>query len=461
MPLIQRITVYYHLLVRFLYRGLWEPSTGTARRTAMGIMRRMVLTTRLFLREGMTYRASALTYSTLLSVVPLLAILFAVAKGFGMGTLAEQWIRENIAAKQEMVDTLVGFVHSYLEHTKGSVFLGFGVLLLLWTLFNLTNSVETTFNRIWMVKQQRPVVRMITDYTAVCFLLPVFIVVSSGLTIYAYSAAREWVPDVLLLRPAALVLVRFLPYLVVCLFFTLLFAFIPNTRVRPGSALLSGVFTGLLFQLLQTCYVNSQLWLSSYNAIYGSFAALPLFMLMCQLSWTLTLFGGTLCYVDQNLHTFYYGHDAVHLSRLDRDCLSLRLAAAVCRRFADGQLPPTAEQLAEEEEIHLRIVSERLYDLEQAGIVRKMNGDTDATTAVYLPARDIHTLTVPVVLTALDRCGEDSYRIVDGPWQELYRQRREMFGQVFSRQPLHLYLHTPHRDEDTLSHKEDIPSHKK
>lgn len=438
MSIVKRTTVYYHLLLRFLYRGLWEPTSGTARRTVMGVMRRLVLTTRLFIRENITTRAAALTYSTLLSVVPLLAIIFAVAKGFGVGTLAEQWMRENIAAKEEIIDTLVGFVHSYLEHTKGGVFLGFGLLMLLWTLFSLTNSIEATFNQIWMVKRQRSVVRMLTDYTAVCFLLPVFIVVSSGLTIYAYSAAREWVPDVMLLRPTALLLVRLLPYVVVCLFFTLLFAFIPNTRVRFGSALTSGISTGLLFQVLQTLYVNSQLWLSSYNAIYGSFAALPLFMLMCQLSWTLTLFGATLCYVDQNLHTFYYGHDAVHLSRLDRDCVCLRLTATVCRHFAAGEAPLSAADIAEDEEIHLRIVTEMLETLEQADVLMKVTADDNCGEAVYLPSRDIHSITVPYVLSALDRQGDDTYPAGGRADNPLYRRRREVFTQAFDERPLHL-----------------------
>ena len=149
--------------------------------------------------------------------------------------------------------------------------------------------------------------RMLTDYTAIFFLLPIFIVVSSGLTIFIYSAASQYVPDVLLLRPVALFLVQLLPYLIVCLFFSGLFAFMPNTHVKLSSALKAGIPTGILFQLLQIGYVHSQMWLTSYNAIYGSFAALPLFMLLCQIAWMLVLFGGTLCYVDQNIHSFTTG----------------------------------------------------------------------------------------------------------------------------------------------------------
>lgn len=129
--------------------------------------------------------------------------------------------------------------------------------------------------------------------------------------------------------------------------FSGLFAFMPNTHVKLSSALKAGIPTGILFQLLQIGYVHSQMWLTSYNAIYGSFAALPLFMLLCQIAWMLVLFGGTLCYVDQNIHSFYYGHDDVRLSRLDHDCLSIRLVTTICRRFARAETPLTATELAD------------------------------------------------------------------------------------------------------------------
>lgn len=437
MSLFKRPLVLYRLLVRFAYRGLWEPATGTVQRCLLAVVRRLFVTTRLFLREKMQYRASALTYSSLLSVVPLLAIIFAVAKGFGLDAYTEQWMRNNIAAKPEIVDTLVGFVQSYLAHTQGGIFLGFGLLLLLWTLFNLTDSIEKTFNQIWQVARPRSMVRKLTDYTAVFFLLPVFIVVTSGLTLFAYTAANEAVPDVMLLRPAALTLVQALPYVLVCGFFTALFAFIPNTRVKISSALVAGIPTGILFQLLQMGYIHSQVWLSSYNAIYGSFAALPLFMLMCQLAWTLTLFGATLCYVDQNLQSFYYGEDGVSMSRLDRDCLSVRVATAVCRNFAAGRPPLTARELAAREQVHLRIVTEVLYELTRAEVLLKIVEDDKDTDAAYVPATDISRLTLPAVLAALDRTGEPLNGEHDAAWADFRRERREMFGRAFADVPLH------------------------
>ncbi len=430
------LTAAYRQLMSFIMHGMWETTTGTARRILVGTVRRLVITTRLFLREKMQYRASALTYSSLLSVVPLLAIIFAIAKGFGLSAFIQERIRSAIPADPAVADPLVSFVQSYLDHTQGGVFIGFGLILLLWTLIRLTQSVEVTFNQIWQVKRARSLSRMLTDYTAMFFLLPIFIVVSGGITLFATTTARESVPDMLLLRPTAVALVRIIPYVLVCLFFTALYAFIPNTQVRLRSALLAGIPVGIAFQVLQYAYVHSQMWLSGYNAIYGSFAALPLFMLMCNICWMLVLLGGTLCYVDQNICGFYYGHDAVRLSRLEHDCLCVRLAATVCRQFAASGPPLTAGRLAEKEKTHLRIVTDALGELVRAGILLEITEERTHGNTGYMPASDIRRLTAPAVLTALDTVGDNVHVPQDRRWEEFVSMRRDMFGRVFPDTPL-------------------------
>lgn len=427
----------YYRCVHFLYRGLWEPPIGKLKSAGVAVMRRLFLATKLFLRENMHYRASALTYSSILSLVPMLAVVFAIAKGFGLSEFTEQWIRSNIVAKPEVVDTLVGFVQSYLDHTQGGIFLGFGLLMLLWTLYNLTSSIEVSFNQLWQVEQPRSVFRMLTDYTAVFFLLPIFIVVTSGLTIFIYSTTSEYVPDVMLLRPTALFIVKTLPYVVVCFFFTALFAFMPNTHVHLGSALKAGLITGIAFHLLQIAYVNSQMWLTGYNAIYGSFAALPLFMLMCQISWMITLYGAALCYVDQNLNSFYYGLDDVQMSRFDHDCLCVRLTSIICKRFASSQPPISAKELAEKEKIHLRIVTDILNELVKVGIVMKIADGEGVSSTTYAPASDIHKLTLPYLLETIDRKGNHIRQQHEKEWAAFNLLRKEMIKKSFPEKPLH------------------------
>lgn len=398
-------TKIYARSVRFYKKTLWEGFRASRpkvlSRFLLGVARRIVLTVRAFFRERMQYRASALTYITLLSVVPLLSVVVAIAKGFGLNTLIEQEIKEAFASQPEVVDTLIGFVNSYLSHTQGGVFLGFGLLLLLWTLISLTGSIETTFNQIWQVKRERSTFRKITDYTAVFFLLPVLLVITAGISIFMTSFI-EALPDVLLLRPALLTALEVTPYLVMCLLFTAMYAFMPNTKVRLKSALVAAIPSGIAIQGLQYFYIHSQMWLSSYNAIYGSFAALPLFMLWCQISWYICLFGATLSYVDQNIDNFYYGRNYTRISRRFHDFLCLTLAAAVCRRFSEVRLPAyTAEELAKEKRMPIRLVTDILYELCKAGILMEVANDEKGDQPVFVPARDVKLITVESLLGIL------------------------------------------------------------
>lgn len=436
MSLVRKTKIYIALLMRFLRRGLWETPTSRLLFVVTACTRRLLVAYKLFSREGMTYRAAALTYSTLLAVVPLLAVIFAIAKGFGFAEYAEDWVRNNIAGKPEAAETLADFVQNYLGHARGGVFLGFGLVLLVWTVFKLTHSVEGAFNSLWQVRQQRPPTRMFADYAAVFIMLPFFLLASSGLMGFLYSTANSAVPDFFILRPAVIFVIQIVPYLLSCLFFTILYVFMPNTRVRWRSALTAGIPIGIIFQVLQFFYIHSQVWLTSYNAIYGSFAALPLFMLMCQVSWTVILFGGALSYADQNLGSFYHGKDDVSMSHLDRDCLCVRLVGHICKRFAQAQAPMNLEQLAAAEQVHLRVVTDAMYELAKAGIVMKVDGSKKDEPDTYLPALDIHKLTAAKVLSALDRQGDDVMENRQDQWETFCRKRRNIFNDQFEDIPL-------------------------
>lgn len=429
----------YQRMLDFYEHGLWKPRTQWYSRMWYSFLRRTVITTRHFINVKMSYRASALTYSTLFSIVPLLAVIFAIANGFGLRNLIEQWIRESFVAQPEIINTLIGFVDSYLSHANQGIFLGFGLIVLLWTLINLTSTIESAFNQIWQVKRARSLFRQVTDYTAVFFLFPISIVVTAGFSIYVYTILGDLHQNQALLRPAVFLLLQFLPSVLVALFFVGLFMFMPNTKVRFLSALKAAVPTAVAFQLLQFGYVHSQMWLSSYNAIYGSFAALPLFMLMCQFSWTLALYGSAWAYVDQNIRNFYEGRDCLRISRRYHDYLCVLLVASVCRRFAEGQAPRTAEQLAEENRIHFRLIKNILFELCEAGILVEVTRDEKGGDAVFVPAYDIGRLTIASVMQTLDRFGEELEVGQDGAaWDEFRERRGEMYVSDYVNQPLHL-----------------------
>ena len=267
------------------------------------IYHKLYLTVRFFTEKRVMTQASALTYSTLLAIVPIFAVVFAIARGFGYNKYIEMWFRELLSSQPQVADVMVGFVNSYLVHTKSGIFLGVGLIFMLYTVLMLVNNVEETFNKIWQVNNSRPIIRSFANYLATFFLFPIIIVVSTGLSIFMETVADSMV-DFTLLGPVIHKLLNFSPYMLMSLLFVLLYVYMPNTEVRISCAIVPVILAGIAMQVLQIVYIHSQIWVTGYNAIYGSFAALPLFMLWVQISWTICLFGAQLTYTNQNLNRF-------------------------------------------------------------------------------------------------------------------------------------------------------------
>ena len=265
------------------------------------IYHKLYLTIRFFTEKRVLTQASALTYSTLLAIVPMLAVVFAIARGFGYNKYREVWFREVLASQPQVADVIVTFVNSYLVHTKSGIFLGVGLIFMLYTVLMLVNNVEETFNQIWQVNNSRPIIRSFTNYLAMFFLFPIIIVISTGLSIFMETVAGK-MDDFVLLEPIFNNLISLSPSMLMSLLFIVLYVYMPNTKVRFSCAVIPGILAGIAMHVLQIVYIHSQIWVTGYNAIYGSFAALPLFMLWVQISWTICLFGAQLTYTNQNLN---------------------------------------------------------------------------------------------------------------------------------------------------------------
>ena len=279
------------------------------------IYRILFLTIRFFTTKRVMTQASALTYSTLLAMVPVLAVIFAIARGFGYNKYIEIWFRDALSSQPQVADTLAGFVNSYLIHTQSGIFLGVGLLFMLYTVLMLVNNIEETFNEIWQVSNARPIMRSLTNYMAMFFVVPIIIVVSMGLSIFMATIANK-MSGIMLLGPVMRLLLDFSPYLLLSLLFIWLYVYMPNTDVKLKSAIVPGILSGIAMQLLQLFYIHSQIWVTGYNAIYGSFAALPLFMLWLQISWTICLFGAQLTFTNQNMNRFGINLDDINMHPL-------------------------------------------------------------------------------------------------------------------------------------------------
>jgi len=395
-------------IVEFFQTGIWQVSKGDVsplRFLLLEIVKKLILAIRFFTTKRVVSEAAALTYSTLLAIVPIMAVVFAIARGFGYSRYIELWFRDAFKSQPQAADVIVGFVNSYLVHTKSGIFLGVGLVFMLYTVLMLVSNIETTFNNIWQVKTPRSIFRTFTDYLAMFFLFPIIIVLTSGVTIFVATAADK-LPDILLLGPMVRFLIDLSPYVLMSLMFIGLYVFMPNTHVRVKNAIVPGILAGVAMQWLQFFYIHSQIWVSSYNAIYGSFAALPLFMLWVQISWTICLFGAELCYANQNLEYYDYNQQTADVSHRYRLMLCAMLMSKVCKRFDTGKRPYTAMQLKQETGIPIRIVNDLLYELTNVGLLIEINSDEKGGYSQYVPAENIERLSVGVMIDRLEANGK-------------------------------------------------------
>ena len=350
--------------------------------------------------------ASRLTYSTLLALVPILAVVFAIARGFGYSIYIEEWFRDLFKAQPDATEIIIGFVNSYLINTKKGVFLGIGLLFMLGTVLMLISTIEETFNDIWLVRKPRSMFRTFTDYMALLFALPIGIVAISGLSIWMQAFNRHLI-DITIIGPLMKFSIELIPYVVLSAVFVGLYVFMPNTKVRLRSALVPGIAAGVSMQLFQLIYVNSQIWVSNYNAIYGSFAVIPLFMLWMQISWTIILVGAELSYTIQNHDEFLSSNSQSELSYKTRFVLSAKIMSVICQRFAEGGQAYNSMQLKLKLGISMRVMSRLLYDLQQIHFITEIMHDDKGEEVLFQPAEALDKLTIGELHSRLSKLGSD------------------------------------------------------
>lgn len=400
-------------LWKFLTYDIWRITEDEVTRTtyaAYNIIKTIFLCISRFTEDRLVNKASALTYSTLLAIVPILAILFAIARGFGFDNFMEAQIVYGFGGQTEATKVILQFVNSYLSQTKSGIFIGVGLVMLLWSVLNLINNMEITFNRIWQVKKARSMYRKITDYFSMLLLMPILIVVSGGMSIFMSTMMKN-IEDFALLAPLGKFLISLIPYVLTWIMFTGLYIFMPNTKVKFKHALISGILAGTAYQAFQFLYISSQLWVSRYNAIYGSFAALPLFLLWLQVSWTICLFGVELTYAGQNIGKFSFDKDTRNISHRYREFISILIMSLIAKRFERNASPYTAQEISEECQIPIRLTIQTLYELQEIKLLHEVASDTKSEDIAYQPSMDINKMNVAILLDRLDTRGSEAFKV--------------------------------------------------
>jgi len=367
------------------------------------------LSIRSFMDRDLQMRSCALTYNTVLAIVPALAMLFAIARGFGFQNLMQSELFKYFPAQRQALETALDYVNNYLAQASQGVFIGIGLIFLLWTLISLMSNVEETFNHVWGVTTKRSLQRKFTDYTALFLLLPVLMVCSAGITIFMSDAVQnlfEGNP----LSPMMHKLLSFMPIVISWLIFTAAYYLVPNTKVHFKGALLAGVLAGTLFQVVQWLFVSGQVYVSKYNAIYGSFAFLPLLLVWLQLSWLLTLAGVVLTYAWQNFDNFAFRDKAKGISQTYSNNLAIAVLTMAIKRFKRQEGPLSHREIIRDLDIPAQLADKLLNNLLQAGLLSKVNynEDKDDDWAIQ-PAFDPDDFTVNNVANRLADIGTSTF----------------------------------------------------
>jgi len=403
---------------QFFQTDLWRLRLHNYSRSKsflLRLLRIVVLAVQGFDEDLCQLRASALTYYTLLSMVPVLAMMFGVAKGFDLEKRVQALLLERTQGQEAVVRQMIDFANSLLTTTRGGIIAGVGVAVLFYTVVKVLTNIEASFNHIWGVQKGRSLGRRFSDYLAVMLICPVFLVMSSSLTVVVSTQVSDMIERVRLLHSLGFFLrlgLKLLPYAIVWFTFSFVYVLIPNTRVRWRSGLLAGVVAGTLFQLVQWVYVTFQIGAANYGAIYGSFAALPLFLAWLQLSWLVVLFGAELTFAHQNVETYEFEPDGLNISQSLKTRLSLLVAHHLVRRFCTGEKPAGPADVSHTLDIPVRLVRQILFELAESGILSEVRPNDDRTV-IYQPAQDTSRLTIKYVLDALQERGNTALSVID------------------------------------------------
>ena len=367
----------------------------------------LLMTIRGFQEDHCSVKASALTFYSLLSIVPIIAMIFGIAKGFGFDKKLQLQLLEKFSGQEAVLQRVFEFSDSLLRKTQGGIVAGIGVALLFWSVINVLGYIERSFNDIWKVEKSRSFGRKSSDYLSVMMVCPLLFVMASSLTVTMAGKVRyvaEIVSRLGVPPGPILLLLGIIPYCLIWALFSFIYIYMPNTKVRFRSGLIAAVVTGSAYQAFQWIYIAFQVGVARANAIYGSFAALPLFLTWLQISWMIVLFGSELSYAVQNVHAYVGPADPGKVSPYNRKLLALLIARVVIRKFSKGEKPLTAPAIADVLGMPVHLVRQLLSDLAAGGVFSVTMPDDD-DEAAYQPARDIHTITITTVLDVLERSG--------------------------------------------------------
>lgn len=393
---------YRHRLESALWRQR-APGLSRWRSTGLRLARTVAVLIRDNTRGDLALRAMGLVYTTLLSLVPLLALSFSVLKAFGVHNQIRPLLLGVLAPLGDSSGDIAERIVTFIDNMNVGVLGSIGLAFLLFTAVSLVQKVEEAFNFIWHITRPRSFGERFSRYLTLLLVGPTLVFSAMGLTASAMNA--DLVQDIVAIEPFGRIFValgRLTPYLLVMVAFSVAYYFIPNTRVRVASALVGAVVAGTAWQTAGWAFAEFAASSRQYQAIYSSFAILILFMTWLYLSWRIVLFGASVAFYYQCPEYLASRGDEPGLSPRMAERLALEAMGVLAEAFRAGHPPPSAEDLARGLGVPGRVLKPVLGELEKLGLIRQVVG----LPSGYLPARDLSTLPLLRVVDAMRSAGE-------------------------------------------------------
>ena len=423
--------------VKNLNDAIWHtPLSELSRRKTFLIKQARILfiAGRSSLKDRVELRASALTFYTLLSIIPVIAIAFAIAKGFGLDQNLDSIITnsKDFKSYSQILTPLLERARLTIQETRGGYIAGIGMIILFWSVISLLGQIESSFNHIWQISSARPWYRKFTDYLTIMLFAPVFLILSSSLTVFISTELTEFMskaPILAFFKPVISFLIKVAPYLLTWTSLTLLFIVMPNAKVKFMPAMISGIIAGSLLKILQWLYLDLQFGITKLSAIYGGLAAIPLFIIFLQTTWIIILIGAELSFANQNISRYEFESEALNVSHFHKRALVILIMNMIIRNFAVGEKPVGAESIGKSLRIPVRLARDILEDLTNANLVSVIY-EKDQIERLYQPALDINKLTVSYVLSRLDKRGIEHQTVISNKDYERIVSMLEKFDKI-------------------------------
>ena len=400
-------------LFNFIKEDIWllhEQKQPLFKAMLIKSLKIIILSVQGFSRDLCPLRASALTLYSILSIVPIIAMLFGIAKGFGFETMLEQQLLEHAPDQDTLVIQLISFAQNLLESTKGGVIAGIGIVVLFWTIINVISNIEESFNFIWKIGKGRSISRKFSDYLSLMLLAPVLLIAASSMTVFLKTKITWLITVIHLPEFGTWLVLRGLglsPLALMIVLFAFTFIFMPNHKINYRAGIIAAIVTGILYHLSQWAYLSLQIGASSYNAIYGSFAALPLFVVWLQVGWMIVLLGCEVAFFLQNYEIYRNNNRFSDLSFSLKKVIALQITHLIIKSFIQLDNPLTATEIATKLVIPIAVIQPVLLNLIASHIIVEFKDPDDVNDEVYQPAVDINRLTIAYIINALEQCGQN------------------------------------------------------